>query len=329
VGDDRTPPGATNQEWLAEIFGPDPSAAPSAHPSQPPGDDTTVSGASVVNLDASADNEIPNGADESAASDNANAGAKKTAIVLAAGLVVAATAIVAALVIFSASPPAPPTHRPAPAAAISVPAPATVAAPAEQDQSVRFTASANCPTGSTSAQAVTDTSSDSAWVCARGGVDGQVLHCDLGETYVLTAVSVTPGWVAKTAGGKDEWLQHRVVTRLQYIFNDTERTIVTQDTANAHGPVVLRLKKILASRVTVIVLQTSRPPTGPKLTTDPTTAAQSGGFLDSVLGDGGAPLAPDATQSTDPAPASGEQSSDPVDATFAITALKFLGHLPM
>ena len=79
-------------------------------------------------------------------------------------------------------------------------------------------------------------------------------------------MSVTPGWVAKTPGGKDEWLQHRVVTRLQYIFNDDDRTIFTQDTANAHGPVTTPLpRKVLASRVTVVVLQTSRPPASPPL----------------------------------------------------------------
>ena len=55
-------------------------------------------------------------------------------------------------------------------------------------------------------------------------VDGQVLHVDLGRSYVLAAVSITPGWVAKTPGGKDEWSQHRVVSRVQYIFNDTDRT---------------------------------------------------------------------------------------------------------
>lgn len=152
----------------------------------------------------------------------------------------------------------------------------------------------------------------------RGGegaaVDGQVLHIDFGRSYVVSAVSVTPGWVAKTPGGKDEWLQHRVVTRLQYVFDDTDRTIVTQDTANTRGPVTMPLPaKVLASRVTVIVLQTSRPPADPLPTT---IAPQPGSPLDSVLG-----------ASADPAPPS-EADSDPVDATFAMSALKFLGHQP-
>ena len=317
------------EDWLADVFGPEPSAAPPVQPADaetPPREDVSEA-ADMVDLDDSGDTSSRS-RDESAP--DANAGAKKTAIALGGGLVVAVTAIVAALVAFGDSPAAPPARSAPGAVPTASAAPVPAAAPTDVDQAVPFTASANCPAGSTSAQALTDTGSDSAWVCVRGGqgaaVDGQVLHVDLGRTFVLTAVSVTPGWVAKTTGGKEEWLQHRVVTRLQYIFNDTDRTIVTQDTGNTHGPVVLPLKKILASRVTVIVLQTSRPPAGPIPSAGP-TAAPSGGFLDSVLGAGGAPLPPDATATTDPPPL-GEQGSDPVDATFAVSALKFLGHQP-
>jgi hypothetical protein len=307
-------PPASNEQWLAEVFGPEPSGAPPVQ--------TTERQASAVSDLDTATEDAPSH-DESVA--DVNAGAKKAAIVLGAGLVVALVAIVAMLVTFGESPPPSPPQPVAPAAAPVVPSalPAGAGSLADQDQAIPYAASANCPAGSTSAQALTDTATDSAWVCVRGGVDGQVLRIDLGKSYVLTAVSLTAGWVAKTPGGKDEWLQHRVVTRLQYVFNDTERTIVTQDTGNTHGPVALPLRKILASRVTVIVLQTSRPPADPI----PTTTAGPGGLLDSVLGAGGAPLPSDTTQTSGPAPLA-EPSSDPVDATFAISGLKFLGHQP-
>jgi hypothetical protein len=114
---------------------------------------------------------------------------------------------------------------------------------------------------------------------------------------------------------------------LQYVFNDTDRTVLTQDTANTHGPVTTPLPhKLLASRVTVVILQTARPPASPL----PSPEAPGGvlpGFGDSALGPDGAPLPPDATASADPV-ALGQQDSDPVDATFAIGALKFLGHEP-
>lgn len=234
-----------------------------------------------------------------------NSGAKKAAAILGAALLLAVVLIAVALVRFNGTP-AQPTGRSAPVAvsAVAVPVPTTLAPPPDHDQAVPYAASANCPPGSTSAQALADTAGDSAWVCVRGAqgaaVDGQVLRIDLGHSYVLSAVSVVPGWVAKTPGGKDEWLQHRVVARLQYIFNDVDRTIFTQDTGSAHGPVTTPLaKKVLASSVTVVILQTARPPASPM----PTGGEEASVPVDAADG-------------------------DPVDATFAMSSLKFLGHEP-
>jgi hypothetical protein len=311
------------ENWAADaLYGSEPSAAPATVTlvaNEP--ERRSVPDDAAVELDSGC---APATVDEPP---DVNAGAKKTAIVLGGTLLCAVAVIVAAMATFGDSAPAP--TRAVPSVVVSatqVPTPTAIAV--DRDQAVPYTASANCPPGSTSAQALTDTSSDSAWVCVRGSngatVDGQVLRVDLGRSYVLAAVSVTPGWVAKTPGGKDEWLQHRVVTRVQYVFNDTDRTIFTQDTGNAHGPVTTALPhKVLASRVTVVILQTARPPTSPMPSA---TEPAAPGFGDSVLGPDGAPLLPDATASADPDPLG--QSADPVDATFAMATLKFLGHEP-
>jgi hypothetical protein len=315
--------GDADENWAADLlYGSEPSAAP---PTETLVADDSEMGSladdEAVELDSGA---APAAGDEAP---DVNAGAMKTAIVLGGALLCAVAVIVAALVTFSDA--APPPTRAAPHIAVSAaPAPTPTALPADQDQAVPYTASANCPAGSTSAQALTDTSSDSAWVCVRGPqgatVDGQVLHVDLGRSYVLAAVTVTPGWVAKTPGGNDEWLQHRVATRVQYVFNDIDRTIFTQDTGNTHGPVTTPLPhKVLASRVTVVILQTARPSASPL--PSPTEPAAPG-FGDSVLGTDGAPLLPDTTASAAPDPLG--DSADPVDATFAIAALTFLGHEP-
>jgi hypothetical protein len=315
--------GEAEENWAADLlYGSEPSAVP-------PTETLVVDDAEMRGLPDDEAVEVDSGGAPASVDEppDVNAGAKKTAIVLGGVLLCAVAVIVAALVTFSDT--APPPTRPAPLIAVSAasaPSPAT--APADQDQAVPYTASANCPAGSTSAQALTDTSSDSAWVCVRGSegatVDGQILHVDLGRSYVLAAVSVTPGWVAKTPGGKDEWLQHRVVTRVQYVFNDTDRTIFAQDTGNAHGPVTTPLPhKVLASRVTVVILQTARPPAS---LLPSATEPAAPGFGDSVLGPDGAALLPDATASTDPDPLG--DSADPVDATFAMAALTFLGHEP-
>jgi len=272
-----------------------------------------------------------------------NAGAKRTLLWLGSGVVLVAVLIVMAFLVFGGGPTpvASPQHKPA-ATQVVVAVPTTSDLPAPpQDQAIPFDPTTDsCPGGPTSPLALTDTSTDSAWVCSRGPqesrLDGQILRvkfmCDRSRpestcSYMLNSVSITPGWVAKTPGGKDEWLAHRVVSRLQYVFNDTDRTVLTQDTANTHGPVTTPLPhKLLASRVTVAILQTARPPASP-LPSPEATGPVLPGFGDSALGPDGAPLAPDATASAEPVPL-GEQDSDPVDATFAISALKFLGHEP-
>jgi hypothetical protein len=315
--------GAADDQWAADmLYGSVPSAAPS------PESLCGAEGADGENSHDTVDLDVSRAPDQQA---DVNAGARKTAKVLGGALVVAAVAVTAALLIFGQAFAEAPSPHSQVAAATPVATPqasTTIVSTADTDQAIRFTASADCPAGSSSARALTDAASDSAWVCVRGTqgatVDGQVLHVDLGGSFLLTAVSVTPGWVAKMAGGKDEWLQHRVVTRLQYVFDDDSHTIFTQDTGNTHGPVTTPLpKKVLASRVTVIVLQTSRPPASML----PQTSVSQPGFTDSVLGAGGAPLAPDASQTADP-DSTGTAGNDPVDATFAMSELKIFGHQP-
>jgi hypothetical protein len=194
------------------------------------------------------------------------------------------------------------------------------------DAPLPYTASASCPLGSTAAQAVAEGDPARAWVCVRGGVDGQVLHLDLGRTMVITAVSITPGWVGTDSSGADQWSAHRVVTRVQWIFNDDAHTVVTQTTGNVRGEAVQPIphRGVLASTITAIVLETSRAPADPT----PTTAAPpAGGLLDTVLGP---PLS--APSNTPPPPndfgLNDTQPSDPAANTFAVSSVKILGHPP-
>jgi hypothetical protein len=236
-------------------------------------------------------------------------------------------------------------HRATTPAVVAVPTTTNLPVPA-QDQAVPFTAwTDSCPNGPGSPLALTDTSTDSAWVCARGPqesfVDGQVLHvvftCDATRPQstcsdMLNAVSVTPGWVAKTPGGKDEWLQHRVVTKLQFNFFNGNQLVADPfpvETNSVHGPVSATLPtKVLASRVDVLILHTARPPAAPLPTTTPPAPAGGdqppGGLFDSLPTTG--------TDNAAATPAPGDLASgpgsDPVDATFAMSQLQFLGHSP-
>jgi hypothetical protein len=284
--------------------------------------------AGVVDLSA--------GGGEDAPPTDVDAGAKRTAVWLGVGVIAASAAIVAGFVVCSGRshpPPAGMKASPRPPAAVSA-APRTTAPITAPDQAIPFTAAApGCKGGSTSAQSLSDTAGDSAWVCVRGTpdeqADGQVLHidfsCDAARpasacSYLVNSVSVTPGSVAKTPGGHDDWLAHRVVSRLQYNFynGDDLAEILTQDTGNVHGPAATELRHpVLASHVVVIILQTSRPPASPPPSTGTTTDADGAAPQPGVV-DPGQPTAPPSASAV----------SDPVDATFAISAMQFFGHQP-
>jgi hypothetical protein len=257
---------------------------------------------------------------------DADAGAKRVGLWLCAGTVSVAVLMVVAFAAFGGGPEPIPTRRVVAVASAVSAGPTTNAPPAPVDAAVPFTAAtASCGPGSTSPQALADASTDSAWVCTRGPqeslVDGQVLHVSFtcGQarpacSYMVSSVSVTPGWLAKTVGGKDQWLAHRVVTRLQFNFFNGAALAADPffvDTNSVHGPVTATLPaRVLASHVDVLVLHTDRPPAAP---------------LPSASPDG-------ATATDIPAPSETSDDpstlADPVDATFAMSQLQFFGHAP-
>lgn len=209
-------------------------------------------------------------------------------------------------------------------AAAPAPAPSPVPPAPGVDRPLPYTADArgSCAPGSTPAQTMSGEDPRNAFVCVRGGADGQTITLDLGRTHVITAIALTPGWVGLDASGVSQWSQHRVVTLVQYVFDDPDRTLITQDTRNVHGEAVQPVRRVLASRVQLLIRQTSRPPVEPR---HPAAPPESGGLLPGVFGDE-APVP--STRFPDDAfgRATDDPNGDPVDATFAIGALKIIGH---
>ena len=239
----------------------------------------------------------------------------------AAGLVAVLVAIVGAVAVYGSDEPKP-TGAPNGADAMALPptrsaAPAPAAAPT-LDRPISFTADAlgSCAEGSTSAQTMAGTDPHAAFVCVRGGGDGQVIDIELPGTHLITAISGEFGWVGTDASGSKPWSQYRVVTTVQYTFNDTDATLVTQETKNVHGEAVQPIKRVLASKIRMLIRETSRPPAQPAggASTAPT---KPNGPLGLEL-----PQLPGAL-------GGGQQNSDPVDAAFAIKSLKIIGHKPV
>ncbi|GBE67782.1 hypothetical protein MFM001_42440 [Mycobacterium sp. MFM001] len=239
-----------------------------------------------------------------------------------------AVAVVATVVTFAAgaitshddpAPPAPPSVVARPP---QPPAPASTS-PAVTDEPLRFTATSDCDRlpGSTPAQLLADPQAKAPWICASSAA-GEVLHIYLDRPEIITAVSIVPGAVNKTSTTDqgDPWPLHRVVTRLQWQFNDTANTIKPQKTGNVHGEAVQAVPSVLASEITIIIQETSRPPLVAAPTS--TTSAPSGdGILGPILG---GPSGGDA--STAPVLPGQPDRPDPSDGTFAITSIKVIGH---
>jgi hypothetical protein len=320
---------SATQRWLDELDRDPTTTSPDAEPEQPP-TELDVDDRPHDLDDATSPPDAPLADDPAQRNVTASGSPPRFNKAIAVGFAAAtATATIAVTTILLGMRTEPQTtgETTPPTTQISVlPAPqAPASTDAGGDAPIPYTASASCLPGSTAAQAVAGDDPGRAWVCVRGGVDGQVLTLDLGRTMVITAVSITPGWVGVDASGTDQWSAHRVVTRLQWIFNDDAATVVTQQTGNVRGEAVQAIphRGVLASKITAIILETSRAPASSAPTT---TAASPDGLLDTILGP---PLSPPSDTPAPPLPDTTEaQPADPADNTFAVSSIKVLGHPP-
>ena len=246
----------------------------------------------------------------------------------------AVCSIVAAVIMVATGrdDPVPPKTSQVPVLAVGQPT-VEPTPPAEAgDDIIPYMATAEgCYEGSTSPGALQETDTESAWECVRGfgaaggGTNGQLLRIKLGNEmtgprwYLVSKIEITPGWVAKVQGGRDEWSQHRVPTLVRFVFNDSTDpqrppTHWDVDTRGVRGPVPFTgAKPVLASEITLVILQTTRPPADEAPPTDGATPTSP-------------PQYPELT--TSEAPTEDPQNPTAVDATFAVSLLKIEGRTP-
>lgn len=254
--------------------------------------------------------------------------------VLAAGAAAVAAAAVATTVlanINTADPdPAPTTGLSPTTTARPTPPPAPPAPPPPVDDigdvPIPFTAHSDCnPAGSTPAQSIAVPDSPTPWICVIEG-PGQVLDIQLGppgmpQSYVITRITIVPGAIAKPGRPPtepDPWLQHHVVTRIQFGFNDTANTTLPLNTGNVHGEVPMPVPRLVASHITAIIQETSRPPAPQPIASE---NQDSGGVFGGILG-------PAPASTSAPALPGADTPSQPdiSDRTFAVTSIKIIGH---
>lgn len=227
--------------------------------------------------------------------------------------------------------PSPPTLTPSSVTSRPTPVAPPPAPPPVSDETgdgpIPFTATSDCNSaGSTPAQSVAIPDSPTPWICVIEG-PGQVLSIQLGppgvpQSYVITGISIIPGAVGKPGRPPtepDPWLQHHVVTRIQFGFNDPANTVLPSlNTGNVRGEVPMPVPRLVASRITAIIQETSRPP-APQPTSAETP--DNGGVFGGILGP-----APASTPAPSLPGADTPGQSDISDRTFAITSIKIIGH---
>jgi len=172
------------------------------------------------------------------------------------------------------SPSAPAPGGPAPASAADAPIPIK-------------RAESRCTAGSTDPMQAFDNDLGTAWMCVPAyGVPGTVLRVQFENWYVVTGVSIVPGWNRVNPDGTDEWIKHRTAATVEYQFNDPDETRLTQVTNNARDEVLTPVQPpVLASAMTVTITEFGTP-TG--AVADVTTVPGQGGILASdkpVTGD--------------------------------------------
>ncbi|KAA1250689.1 hypothetical protein F0Q45_08320 [Mycobacterium simiae] len=122
-------------------------------------------------------------------------------------------------------------------------------------------ADSRCTAGSTDPMQAFDSDVNTAWMCVPAyGVPGTVLRVEFDNWYVVTGVSIVPGWNRVNPDGSDEWLRHKTAATVEYQFNDPDETRLTQQTNNIRDEVVTRVQPpVLASAMTITITEFGTP----------------------------------------------------------------------
>ncbi len=148
-------------------------------------------------------------------------------------------------------------------------------------------ADSRCTAGSTDPKQAFDLDLNTAWMCVPAyGVPGTVLRVEFDNWYVVTGVSLVPGWNRINPDGSDEWVKHKTAATVEYQFNDPDETRLTQQTNSIRDEVFTALQPpVLASAMTITITEFGSP-TG--AVADVTNSPAQGGIIASdtpVTGD--------------------------------------------
>ncbi|MGV7686342.1 discoidin domain-containing protein [Mycobacterium kansasii] len=142
---------------------------------------------------------------------------------------------------------------------------------------------AKCPGSGEDSSNAFDGQLDTAWVCKTSYGPGQKLVINLGEPYVISRLTIVPGFNKFGTNG-DQWTQYQTVTRIRWLFGafdpnkpcnlDNNCLETNTDNRRESVPVFVTPNKT-ASVITMVVLKTTPPPNSGDLLNDHTGQADS------------------------------------------------------
>lgn len=118
-----------------------------------------------------------------------------------------------------------------------------------------------CTAGSTDPKQAFDSDLNTAWMCVPAyGVPGTVLRVEFDNWYVVSGVSIVPGWNRVNPDGSDEWIKHKTAAKVEYQFNDPEETRLAQQTNSIRDEVFTAVQPpVLASAMTITITEFGTP----------------------------------------------------------------------
>lgn len=120
--------------------------------------------------------------------------------------------------------------------------------------------SANCPPGSSSATLAFTPRPEEAWVCGRAnGIDGAIMNIQFVNTVVIKSITVVPGFAYVAPNGRDNWNEHRLVTKILWKLGNGRQFMQDIDPIRSGNTLTIPGDGIATTVASLKIMQTVRP----------------------------------------------------------------------
>ncbi|MEB3022939.1 MULTISPECIES: hypothetical protein [Mycolicibacter] len=116
----------------------------------------------------------------------------------------------------------------------------------------------SCPGGSSDPSLAFGSDAGAAWICGRlHNIDLQQITIEFPRPVVVTSIVVVPGFAYVEPNGQDHWLEHRLVTSINWRLGGQQ---VIQNIKPTRDGATLELPRVATQRIVGTILSSERPP---------------------------------------------------------------------